>query len=46
VPADGDAPGQTAPEKEDGEMDGDERPDEAMKESFPASDPPPVRPGE
>lgn len=39
-------PGQTAPKKKDGEMDEDERLDEAMKESFPASDPPPVRPGE
>ncbi|MEQ8433895.1 MAG: hypothetical protein RIA71_06610 [Oceanicaulis sp.] len=39
-------PGQTAPKKKDGETDQDKRLDEAMKESFPASDPPPVRPGE
>ncbi len=48
-PADTDVkhtPGQTAPKKIDGEMDDDERLDEAMRESFPASDPPPVRPGE
>jgi hypothetical protein len=38
--------GQTEPQKKDGAIDDDARLDEAMKESFPASDPPPVRPGE
>jgi hypothetical protein len=37
VPADVDAPGQTAPEKEDGEE--DERLDKALKAGIPASDP-------